>query len=71
MKEIVIASAVRTAVGTFGGSLKNITPMDLGATVIKNALEQAKVDSCFVLMKYYLDQYYKRVTDKGLQDNQL
>lgn len=48
MKEIVIASAVRTAVGTFGGSLKNITPMDLGATVIKNALEQAKVDPASV-----------------------
>lgn len=43
MKEIVIASAVRTAVGSFGGSLKNITPMDLGATVIKEALERAKV----------------------------
>ena len=48
MKEIVIASAVRTAVGTFGGSLKNITPMDLGAIVIKNALEQAKVDPASV-----------------------
>lgn len=43
MKEIVIASAVRTAVGSFGGSLKNVTPMDLGATVIKEALERAKV----------------------------
>jgi len=43
MKEIVIASAVRTAVGTFGGSLKNIAPADLGATVIKEALNRAKV----------------------------
>jgi acetyl-CoA C-acetyltransferase len=48
MKEIVIASAVRTAVGSFGGSLKNITPMDLGATVIKEALERANVEPASV-----------------------
>jgi acetyl-CoA C-acetyltransferase len=41
--EIVIASAVRTAVGTFGGSLKDISPVDLGALVIKSALDQAAV----------------------------
>lgn len=43
MREVVIASAVRTPVGAFGGSLKDITPMDLGAHVIKAALERAKV----------------------------
>ena len=48
MKEIVIASAVRTAVGSFGGGLKNITPMDLGATVIKEALERAHVEPASV-----------------------
>ncbi len=48
MKEIVIASAVRTAIGTFGGSLKSVSPIDLGATVIKNALEKAKVDPASV-----------------------
>ncbi|MEJ8553365.1 acetyl-CoA C-acetyltransferase [Tepidibacter sp. Z1-5] len=48
MKEIVIASAVRTAVGSFNGSLKNVTPMDLGATVIKEALERAKVEPALV-----------------------
>lgn len=48
MKEIVIASAVRTAIGSFGGSLKNVTPMDLGATVIKEALERAKVNPATV-----------------------
>ncbi len=48
MREIVIASAVRTAIGTFGGSLKSVTPMDLGATVIKEALVQAKVDPASV-----------------------
>ncbi|MBN2897544.1 MAG: acetyl-CoA C-acetyltransferase [Clostridia bacterium] len=48
MKEVVIASAVRTAVGTFGGSLKDVTPMDLGATVIKEALVRAKVEPATV-----------------------
>lgn len=40
MKEVVIVSAVRTAIGSFGGTLKDITPADLGATVIKGALEK-------------------------------
>lgn len=43
MREVVIVSAVRTPVGSFGGSLKDITPADLGAHVIKAALERAGV----------------------------
>ncbi|WP_032121305.1 acetyl-CoA C-acetyltransferase [Clostridium amazonitimonense] len=43
MKEIVIASAVRTAIGTFGGSLKDVAAVDLGAIVIKEALNRAGV----------------------------
>ncbi|SCZ80535.1 acetyl-CoA C-acetyltransferase [Acidaminobacter hydrogenoformans] len=43
MKEVVIVSAVRTPVGSFGGSLKDITPVDLGALVIREALSRAKV----------------------------
>ncbi len=39
--EIVIASACRTAIGKFGGSLKNIPAVDLGATVIKEAVNRA------------------------------
>ena len=34
MKEVVIASAVRTALGTFGGTLKSTPAVDLGALVI-------------------------------------
>lgn len=44
MNEVVIVSAVRTAIGSFGGSLKNISAIDLGAEVIKSALEKSKVD---------------------------
>ncbi|MDH8678625.1 acetyl-CoA C-acetyltransferase [Fusibacter bizertensis] len=40
MKEVVIVSAVRSALGSFGGTLKDVTPADLGATVIKGALDK-------------------------------
>src|SRR5438067_3519925 len=43
MEDIVIVSAVRTAVGKFGGSLAKIPGPELGAIVIKEALERAKV----------------------------
>jgi acetyl-CoA C-acetyltransferase len=43
MKEVVIASGVRTAVGTFGGSLKDFSPSQLGATVVREALSRAAV----------------------------
>lgn len=38
-----IVGAKRTAIGTFMGFLKNVTPADMGATVLKAALEQANV----------------------------
>lgn len=41
--EVVIVSAVRTAIGSFLGSLKDVSAVDLGATVIKEALERAGV----------------------------
>lgn len=42
-KEVVIVSAVRSAIGSFLGSLKDVPAVDLGATVIKEALERAGV----------------------------
>ena len=42
--DIVIVSAVRTAVGKFGGSLAKVPATELGAIVIKEALARAKVD---------------------------
>lgn len=41
--EAVIVSAVRTAIGSFNGSLKDISAPELGAAVIKDALKQAGV----------------------------
>jgi acetyl-CoA C-acetyltransferase len=43
MTEVVIASATRTAVGSFGGSLAGIPAATLGETVIKAALQRAGV----------------------------
>ena len=43
MKEIVIASAVRTPIGSFGGALQDISAPDLGALVIKSAIERAGI----------------------------
>jgi acetyl-CoA C-acetyltransferase len=43
MREVVVVSAVRTAVGTFGGSLKDVTPTQLAATVVREAVKRAGV----------------------------
>ncbi|MFZ5632454.1 MAG: thiolase family protein [Bacillota bacterium] len=42
-REVVILSAVRTAVGRLGGSLKDIPPQDLGAMVVREALNRAGI----------------------------
>jgi len=41
MKEVVIVSGARTAVGEFGGSLKDIRTVDIGALVMKEAMKRA------------------------------
>src|SRR6187455_3304096 len=43
MKEVYIISAVRTPIGSFGGSLKDLSATQLGAIVIKGALQKAGV----------------------------
>ena len=43
MESIVIVSGARTAVGTFGGSLKDLQATDLGGIAIKNAVERAGI----------------------------
>ncbi|MGN0643756.1 acetyl-CoA C-acetyltransferase [Gemmiger sp.] len=43
MKKIVIASACRTAIGKFGGTLKDTPAVELGSIVIKEALDRAGV----------------------------
>jgi acetyl-CoA C-acetyltransferase len=44
-REVVVLSAVRSAVGTFNGSLKDIEPAELGGLVVKEAIARAGVDA--------------------------
>ncbi|HEX5355274.1 MAG TPA: acetyl-CoA C-acyltransferase family protein [Aquabacterium sp.] len=68
-REVVFVGAARTAIGSFGGALKDIPPADLGALVIKTALERAGVapkDVGHVVMGHVIpsvpqDAYISRV----------
>ena len=68
-REVVFVGAARTAIGSFGGSLKDVPPADLGALVIKTALERAGVqpkDVGHVVMGHVIpsvpqDAYISRV----------
>ncbi len=44
MEKVVIAAAVRTPTGTFGGSLKDVPAPELGALVIKEVLQRGGID---------------------------
>lgn len=44
MREVFITGAARTAVGDFGGGLKDVAPIDLGTTVVKAVLQRSGVD---------------------------
>jgi acetyl-CoA C-acetyltransferase len=43
-REVVVVSGVRTAIGDFGGALKDVAPTALGAQVIREAMARAQVD---------------------------
>ena len=44
MREVVVVSGVRTAIGTYGGSLKDIPPSELAAQVVRESLARANVE---------------------------
>jgi acetyl-CoA C-acetyltransferase len=44
MSDIVIASAVRTAGGSFGGAFKNVSAVELGALVIQEAVQRGGIE---------------------------
>jgi len=43
-REVVVVSGARTAIGDYGGGLKDIPPTQLGATVIREAVARANID---------------------------
>lgn len=44
MREVVIVSAVRTPIGSFGGTLKDLAAVTLGAVAAKEAIKRAGID---------------------------
>ena len=48
MREVVIVSAARTALGSFGGSLASVPAVELGAVAIRAALSRGGVDAGMV-----------------------
>jgi acetyl-CoA C-acetyltransferase len=62
MKEVIIASAVRTPVGNFGGSLRTIPAYDLAALVLNEVVKRAKiapnlVDEVIMAQNYQSGEY--------------
>ena len=43
MRDVVIASAARTPIGSFGGTLKSTTAVTLGVTAVKEAIKRAGI----------------------------
>jgi acetyl-CoA C-acetyltransferase len=61
MKEVVIVSGARTAVGSFGGSLKGVKVVELGALVIKEAIKRAG-------LRPSVNDFIRSCRPKGLGD---
>lgn len=61
MKDVVIVSGARTAVGNFGGALKGVSVVDMGALVIKEAMKRAG-------LRPAIDDFIRSCRPKGLGD---
>lgn len=48
MREVVIVSAVRTPIGSFGGALKDVSAVTLGAIAVKEAIKRAGIDPAII-----------------------
>ena len=68
-REVVVLSGVRTAIGDYGGALKDLAPIELAAQVIREAVKRSKVDvkevgACVignVIHTEARDMYFSRV----------
>jgi len=61
MKEVVIVSAVRTPIGSFGGSLAGLSAIKLGATAVKGAIAKINLDP-----KQIQEVFFGNVISAGL-----
>ncbi len=62
MKDVVIVSAVRTPIGSFGGSLASLSAIKLGSTAVKGALAKINLDP-----KHIQEVFFGNVISAGLQ----
>ncbi|MDG7014142.1 MAG: thiolase family protein [Nitrososphaerota archaeon] len=63
MKDAVVVEALRTPIGRYAGILKSLRPDDLGALVLRTALERARVDPALV------DDVYFGCSNQAGEDN--
>ena len=61
MKEVYIVSAVRTPIGSFGGSLASVTAIKLGSAAVKGALQKINLEG-----KYVNEALFGNVVSAGL-----
>lgn len=64
MKRVVIASAARTPIGSFGGVFKSVSAVDLGVTAAKEAIKRAKIEPSMIN-----EVYLGNVLGAGLGQN--
>jgi acetyl-CoA C-acetyltransferase len=62
MKEVYIVAAVRTPIGSFGGSLASLTAVQLGAIAVKGAMQKINLDP-----KQVQEVFFGNVISSGLQ----
>ncbi len=67
MKEVVIVSAVRTPMGSFGGSLSSVPATKLGAAAIKGAIDKINLDPKEI-QEVYMGNVLQANLDKHQQD---
>lgn len=73
MNQVYIVSATRSAIGSFGGTLKDMRPIDLGITIAKSAINQSGLDASalqhavigHVIHTEAKDQYISRAISIG------
>ena len=63
MQNVVIVDALRTPIGKYGGVLRSVRPDDLGALVIRSAVERSKVDRAAI------DDVYFGCSNQAGEDN--
>ena len=68
MREVVIVSAARTPIGSFGGALKSVPTRTLGAIAVKGAIERAGIKPEDSRRSSSSDVYCRVVWDRTLQD---